>query len=53
MVNSVGHHIGWLAAGMLLPVMYAIYRSYRLYFARAVQAVSQPLAMAANAGGRS
>src|SRR6266446_5253186 len=53
MVNSVGHHIGWFAAGMLLPVMYAIYRSYRLYFARAVQAASQPLAMAANAGGRS
>ena len=53
MVNSVGHHIGWLAAVMLLPVMYAIYRSYRLYFARAAQAVSQPLARAANAGGRS
>jgi hypothetical protein len=53
MVNSVGHHIGWLAAVMLLPVMYAIYRSYRLYFARAAQAVSQPLAMVASVGGRS
>jgi hypothetical protein len=53
MVNSVGQHISWVAAILLLPVMYAIYRSYRLYFARAVQAVSQPLAMAAHAGARS
>jgi len=53
MVNSVGQHSGWLAAVIVLPLMYVIYRSYRLYFARAVQAVSQPLAMAANAGGRS
>ncbi|MBI1741338.1 MAG: hypothetical protein HYR57_10740 [Candidatus Koribacter versatilis] len=52
MVNSVGHHIGWLAALLLLPVMYGIYRSYRLYFARAVQAVTQPLAMSATAGAR-
>lgn len=51
MVNSVGHHIGWLAALLLLPVMYGIYRSYRLYFARAVQAVT--LAMSATAGARS
>jgi len=47
MVNSVGHHIGWIAALLVLPVMYAIYRSYRLYFARAVDAVTQPMAMAA------
>jgi hypothetical protein len=53
MVNSVGHHVGWLAALLLLPVMYGIYRSYRLYFARAVQAVTQPLAMSATAGARS
>lgn len=53
MVNSVGHYTGWLAAVLLLPVMYAIYRSYRLYFARAMQAVAQPLAMTAAAGARS
>jgi hypothetical protein len=52
MVNSVGHHIGWIAALLVLPVMYAIYRSYRLYFVRAVDAVTQPRAMAA-AGARS
>jgi len=53
MINSAGQHIGWVAALLVLPLMYAIYRSYRLYFARAVQAASQPLAMAANAGARS
>lgn len=50
MVNSVGHHIGWLAALLLLPVMYGIHRSYRLYFAKAMQAVTQPMAMGATAG---
>jgi hypothetical protein len=53
MVNSVGHYIGWLAALLLLPVMYAIYRSYRLYFARTVEAVMRPMAMTATAGARS
>ena len=53
MVNSVGHHIGWITAMLLLPVMYAIYRSYRMYFARAVEAGSQTLSMAAAAGARS
>lgn len=52
MVNSVGHHPGWLAALLVLPVMYVIYRSYRLYFARAVEAITQPMAMTA-AGARS
>jgi hypothetical protein len=53
MVSSVGHHIGWLATLLLLPVMYGIHLSYRLYFARAVQAVTQPMAMAAGAGAHS
>jgi len=52
MVNSIGNHIGWIAAVLVLPVMYVIYRSYRLYFARAVNAVTQPMAMAAVAGVR-
>jgi hypothetical protein len=47
MVNSVGHHIGWIAALLVLPVMYTIYRSYRRYFARAAEALTQPMAMAA------
>lgn len=47
MVNSVGQYVGWLAALALLPVMYGIYRSYRLYFARVAQAVAPPMAMAA------
>lgn len=50
MVNSAGQHIGWLAALLVLPVMVVIYRSYRLYFARAAEAVSRPMAMAAMAG---
>lgn len=53
MVNTAGQYIGWVAALLLLPVMYAIYRSYRLYFARIGQSVSQPVAMAASAGARS
>jgi len=47
MVNSIGHNIGWIAALLVLPVMYVIYRSYRLYFTRAAEAVTQPMAMAA------
>lgn len=50
MVNSVGHYVSWLAAFALLPVMYGIYRSYRLYFARVAQATTPPMAMTAAAG---
>jgi hypothetical protein len=53
MVHSAGQYVGWLAALLVLPVMYGIYRSYRLYFARAVEAVSRPMAMAAAAAGAS
>ena len=49
MVSSAGHYIGWLAALALLPVMYGVYRSYRLYFAKALQSVTPALAMAAGA----
>jgi len=48
MMESVGQYVGWLAALALLPVMFGIYRSYRLYFAKAVQPAT--LAMAASAG---
>jgi len=53
MVHSAGQHIGWLSALLVVPVMYAIYRSYRLYFARAVQAMSRPMTMAATVGAGS
>ena len=51
MVNAAGYHVGRLATMALLPVMYGIYRSYRLYFAKAVEPVTKPLAMATSAGG--
>jgi hypothetical protein len=52
MVSSAGQYLGWLSAALVLAVMYAIYRSYRLYFARAVESIA-PLGMAAaaKAGG--
>jgi hypothetical protein len=50
MVHSAGQHIDWVAGLLVLPVMYTIYRSYKLYFARAVEGMSRPIAMAATAG---
>jgi hypothetical protein len=32
MVNTVSHHAGWQLALAVFPVMYGIYRSYKLYF---------------------
>jgi hypothetical protein len=31
-MQSVSHHPGWVLALAVVPVMYGIYRSYRLYF---------------------
>jgi hypothetical protein len=51
MVNLVSHHFGWQAALVVFPVMYAIHRSYRLYFGRAAEALrTAPLARAASMG---
>jgi hypothetical protein len=50
MVTAAGQHVGWVSALLVLPVMYAIYRSYRLYFARALEALSRPMTMAATVG---
>jgi hypothetical protein len=51
MVNMVSHHWGWQAALVVFPVMYGIHRSYRLYFARAAEAMrTPPLVRAARAG---
>jgi hypothetical protein len=53
MINSASQHIGWLAVMLLLPVMFAIYRSYRLYFTKAVESATRPLTMSAAVGARS
>jgi hypothetical protein len=51
MVSLVSHHLGWQAALVVFPVMYGIHHSYRLYFARAAEALcTAPLARAASAG---
>jgi hypothetical protein len=51
MVNLVSHHFGWQAALVVFPVMFGIYRSYRLYFGRTGEALRIPsLARAARAG---
>jgi hypothetical protein len=50
MVYSASHNVGWLAALLLLPVMFFIHRSLQLYFAQAAAAISRPIAMAATAG---
>jgi len=48
--TSTSHLAVSLAAVMLLPVMYGIYRSYRIYFAKEGQETNQPLAIGAAAG---
>src|SRR5271168_1910813 len=37
MADVVNHHWGWQAALVVLPVMYGIHHSYRLYFGRAAE----------------
>jgi len=40
MVNLVSYHFGWQAALVVFPVMYAVHRSYRLYFGAAAQSAA-------------
>jgi hypothetical protein len=48
---SVSHSTGWQTALAVFPVMYAIHRSYRLYFANAAEAPHLvPLSRVARAG---
>jgi hypothetical protein len=42
LMTTVSQHVGWQIPLVTLPVMYAIYRSYRLYF-RAAGAHPAPL----------
>jgi hypothetical protein len=52
MENTVSHRFGWQAALVVFPVMYGIYRSYRIYFSQlAEQPRMTPLARAAGAAG--
>jgi hypothetical protein len=51
MVQSVSSHMGWGLALAVFPIMYAIHRSYRLYFGRMVEALRpQVMARTASAG---
>jgi len=51
MINTVSHHLGWPVVLIVFPVMYGIHQSYRLYFARAAEALPTPaLARGASAG---
>ena len=53
LMQSVSHHIGWQAALAVFPVMYAVHRSYRLYFAGMARAEETPqLVKAASIGRR-
>ena len=48
---SVSHSLGWRIAFAVFPVMYAIHRSYRVYFANAAEAPRlAPLTRVATAG---
>jgi hypothetical protein len=50
MVISLANPIGWPAALTVLPIMYGIYRSYQLYFAKTARNAQESSAMAAGAG---
>jgi hypothetical protein len=51
MLNLVSNRFGWQAALVVFPVMYGIHHSYRLYFSRAAQALSNPALARATAAG--
>ena len=48
LVTTASHRIGWQIPLLVLPVMFGVYRSYRLYFGQAVGA-SQSMALAKRA----
>jgi hypothetical protein len=51
MLTLVSHQFGWQAAVVLLPVMYGIHQSYRLYFGSSAEALqTSPMSRAASAG---
>ncbi len=50
MVQTVSSHLGWGLALAVFPVMFGIYRSYRLYFRNLGEQLQTPLVRAAGAG---
>ena len=51
MVQAVSSHLGWGLALAVFPVMFGIYRSYRLYFGRMAETLRpESLARSASAG---
>jgi hypothetical protein len=51
MVNLASHHFGWQAALVVFPLMYAVHRSYRLYFGKVTEGLrTPPLAKTASVG---
>jgi len=51
MVQAMSSHLGWGLALAVFPVMFAIHRSYRMYFGQAMDALQpQTLVRAAGAG---
>jgi hypothetical protein len=51
MVETVSSHLGWQLALAVFPVMYAIHRSYKVYFGKTVETPrSEVLVRAASAG---
>jgi len=49
LVTTASHRIGWQIPLLVLPVMFGVYRSCRLYFGQAVGASSQSMALAERA----
>ena len=45
LVTTAGHRMGWQIPLLVLPVMYGVYCSYRLYFGRG-ETRTRPIAMA-------
>ncbi len=50
MVEAMSSHLGWGLTLALFPVMYGIYRSYRLYFGNLGEQLNTPIVRAAGAG---
>jgi hypothetical protein len=48
LVTAASHRMGWAIPVLVLPVMYGVHRSFRLYFSRGVE-VPQNLALAKSA----
>jgi len=51
LVTTASHRIGWQIPLLVLPVMYGVYRSYRLFFGRG-ETPALPIALAKAAGAQ-